>query len=50
MLDLLTPGNYTLPLLQVTGSDAFNYFFSMMVYFGMLAFGIGAVLNVLRRS
>lgn len=39
------------PVIEIiTGADAFNYFFSVVLFFGLFAFGVNLLVRILTRS
>lgn len=35
---------------SVTGADAFNYFFTMVLIFGLFSWGVGLLASIISRS
>lgn len=53
MIDWGTTGQVTINILSVMqgeGSTVFNYFFTMVIAFGFMAWGFGCLCNIISRS
>lgn len=42
--------NDTITALPITGQPMFDWFFTVVILFGLIAFAIGCIIDVLRRS
>jgi hypothetical protein len=43
-------GVYTFNIVAVVGNPMFDYFFNMMIIFGVLSFSIGLLINLISKS
>ncbi|MBT9164897.1 MAG: hypothetical protein DDT22_00689 [candidate division WS2 bacterium] len=49
-MDLFETLNWTIKVAHVTGNSMFDYFFTLVMFFGLLAFAISIPIRLLSRS
>jgi hypothetical protein len=49
-VDLSLGGSWTIPLMNITGDEGFDTFFSLCVLCGLMAMMLGWLFNIVNRS
>jgi|Deesub1362A_J573_1020465.scaffolds.fasta_scaffold04255_7 hypothetical protein len=43
-------GEFTLKVVRITGVESFDYFFTLVAFFGLLGFAVSLLVRVIARS